>query len=93
MAEPECYTRRCRRVLKVRGAECIVMHTVPVKIFRPRPLWANHAHFAQSRLLSQCSKEFLNERTNSKSSRVDLAATYSHTDSKSGLVKVGKSVL
>ena len=26
----------------------------------------------------QCSQEFLNERMNSKSSRVDLAAIYSH---------------
>ena len=28
-----------------------------------------------------CSQEFLDERMNSKSSRVDLAATYSHIDS------------
>ena len=44
-------------------------------------------------VLRTCSQEFLNERMNSKSSGVNLAATYSHIDSLSGLVGLRKSVL
>ena len=75
----------------VRGTKHII---TALENFRPCPLLVKpRPFFERLRLLSQCSQEFLDERMNSKSSRVDLAATYSHTDSKSGLVKVRKSVL
>ena len=63
------------------------MYTARVRKFLTTPI------FAWSKLLWTCSQEFLDERTNSKSSRVNLAATYSHIDSSSGLVGLRKSVL
>ena len=62
------------------------------KIFDHTHFGSNKPIFTQSRLLSQCSQEFVDERTG-KSSRVDLAATCSHTDLSSGSVKLRKSLL
>ena len=77
---------RRRKMLKVGGA-------ARTKIFRPRPLRVKPRPFCTIEVTVQCSYEFLDERTNSKSSRVDLAATYSHIYSQSDLVKLRKSVL
>ena len=72
------------KILKVGGAEDTVARKARAKNFRlcPAPTFGQTTPiFARSRLLSQCSQEFLDERTNTKSSRVDLAATCSHIDS------------
>ena len=80
------YIHRRRKILKVGGAHYVIVRIARAKIF-------DHAHFfARSKLLRTYSQEFLDERTNSKSSRVNLAATYSHIDSSSGLVGLRMSV-
>ena len=56
----------------------MVARIVRAKIFDHAHFRSNHAHFGTIegcyKLLSQCNQEFLDERTNSKSSRVHLAA-------------------
>ena len=73
------HSHRRRKILSVGGAEHTVVHAARTKFFRPHPLSVKPRPFLYDRgcceLLSQCNQEFLDERTNSKSSRVDLAAT------------------
>ena len=60
--------------MKVRGAE----HIVALTKISTTPTWGQTTPiFARSRLLSQCSQEFLNERTNSES-RVLLIHILTH---------------
>ena len=67
------YHRR-RKILKVEGAK----DTIAREFFDHAHFGSNHADFCTIEVTVQCSQELLDERTNSKSSRVDLAATYSH---------------
>ena len=64
-AQPPSHRRR--KILKVGGLK-----------IQLRAKFFDHAHFCTIEVAVQCSQEFLDERTNSKSSRVDLAATYWH---------------
>ena len=66
---------RHRKILKVGGG---AKGTIACEILRHAHIGSNHAHFCTIEVTVQCSQEFLDVRTSSKSSRLDLAATYSH---------------
>ena len=68
---------RHRKILKVGGGDTIASEA-RAKFFDNAHFESNHAHFCTIEVTVQCSQEFLDERTNSKSSSVDLAAIYSH---------------
>ena len=64
------YHRR-RKILKVGGAEYPIAREARAKILRPRPLHVKPRPFLHDR---GCYHEFLGEKINCKSSRIDLVA-------------------
>ena len=81
---------RRRKMLKVRGAKNFIAREVRAKISRPCPFLRD---LARPLTLSQCSQEFLDERTTvSQVQEIWLLSTYSHIDSQSSIVKFRKSV-
>ena len=62
---------RCRKILKVGGAEYPIAREARAKILRPRPLHVKPRPFLHDRC---CYHEFLGEKINCKSSRIDLVA-------------------
>ena len=80
-AEIAAIRHRRRKILKTGGAQYTVARIARAKNFRPRPLMVKPRPFLHDRSYCDHAARVLDERTNSKSSRVDLAATYSHIDS------------
>ena len=68
------YHRR-RKILEVGGAEYPIAREARAKILRPRPLYVKPRPFLHDR---GCYHEFLDEKLNCKSSRIDLAAIEAH---------------
>ena len=62
---------RRRKILKVGGAEYPIAREARAKILRPRPLHVKPRPFLHDR---GCYHEFLGEKINCKSSRIDLVA-------------------
>ena len=62
---------RRRKILKVGGAEYPIARETRAKILRPRPLHVKPRPFLHDR---GCYHEFLGEKINCKSSRIDLVA-------------------
>ena len=62
---------RRRKILKVGGAEYPIARKARAKILRPRPLHVKPRPFLHDR---GCYHEFLGEKINCKSSRIDLVA-------------------
>ena len=65
------YGHRRRKILKVGGAEYPIAREARAKILRPRPLHVKPRPFLHDR---GCYHEFLGEKINCKSSRIDLVA-------------------
>ena len=66
---------RRRKILEVGGAEYPIAREARAKILRPRPLYVKPRPFLYDR---GCYHEFLDEKLNCKSSRIDLAAIEAH---------------
>ena len=66
---------RRRKIFEVGGAEYPIAREARAKILRPRPLYVKPRPFLYDR---GCYHEFLDEKLNCKSSRIDLAAIEAH---------------
>ena len=66
---------RRRKILEVGGAEYPIAREARAKILRPRPLYVKPRPFLHD---LGCYHEFLDEKLNCKSSRIDLAAIEAH---------------
>ena len=72
---PTLSLHRRRKILKVGGAEYQIAREARTKFLRPRPLHVKPRPFLHDR---GCYHEFLGEKINCKSSRIDLAAIEAH---------------
>ena len=66
---------RCRKILKIGGAEYPIAREVRAKNLRPRPFCVKPRQFLRDQ---GCYHEFLSEKMNFKSSGKDLAAIEAH---------------